>query len=248
MVAQSARNLWTIFRHEFSLYFGSPIVYFIGALWFLFVGVFFSISVASFNQGAPLTMDNTISTMGFLAIFIAPGLTMRLISEEMRTGTHELLLTAPVRDWEVVVGKWLGAWGVLTVFVLISLIFPLILTFLGSPDGGDILTAYIGLWLLWGMALAIGVMASAMTPYQIIAFIISLALLIGLWLAQAVFNFIPNPLIQEIASEATIFSHFQNTMVQRGIIQVENLVYFIGVIAIALFLATNFLGTRRWRA
>ena len=103
---RSIHTLWTIFKHEFSLYWISPIAYLVGGAWLFLSGFFFSRSVDAFNQGGlgfgslEPSMSYTLSPMAFLLMFLAPALTMRLVSDEIRSGTHELLLTAPVRDWE----------------------------------------------------------------------------------------------------------------------------------------------------
>jgi ABC-2 type transport system permease protein len=136
-VGRSLQTLWVIFKHEFSLFFISPIVYFIGAGWLFFAGLFFTFAMNDYNSGyAEPGMASVLGSLAFLLIFIAPAITMRMISEEIRTGTHELLFTAPVRDWEIVVGKWLGAWGVLTIFILLTVPYPLILVWRGTPDIG----------------------------------------------------------------------------------------------------------------
>src|SRR5215212_7457826 len=127
-ISRSLHTLWTIFKQEFSLYWISPIAYIVGAIWLFFSGVFFSYYLSQLNQSSGFSffgsmspneaLTGTLSPMAFLLMFLAPALTMRLVSEEIRSGTHELLLTSPIRDWEIIVGKWLGAWGVFTVFIV----------------------------------------------------------------------------------------------------------------------------------
>lgn len=247
-IARSLRTLWLIFKHEFNLYFVSPIVYLIGAVWLFLAGGFFSLSLVTMNEGfAEPSMIGMLSPMVFLMIFIAPALTMRLISEELRTGTHELLFTAPVRDWEIVLGKWLAVWAVFTVFILATAAQPAILLLRGNPDPGLILTGYLGLWLMGGATLAIGVLASATTQYQLVSFMITMGILIVLWLAQVVTRVFNNMTINDILREISITSHFQN-MVNRALINPLDIAYFIGLIVIALFLATQALSTRRWSA
>ncbi|HEC23694.1 MAG TPA: hypothetical protein ENI95_12350 [Chloroflexi bacterium] len=248
-VTRSLFALWVIFKHEFSLYFISPIVYFIGAAWLFFAGLFFSLSFTNFNTGlGEPSMISTLSPLAFLMIFIAPALTMRLLAEEIRTGTHELLFTAPVRDWEIVVGKWLGAWGVVTIFILLTLPYSFLLVWRGSPDQGMILTGYLGLWLLSGAVLGVGVFASSLTQYQLVAFMVSMAILIFLWVSDAVVSLINNPLVGDILRELTITSHYHQTMLTRGLIDPVDVAYFVALMAVSLFLATQTLGTRRWRA
>jgi ABC-2 type transport system permease protein len=238
-----------IFKHEFSLFFISPIVYFIGAGWLFFAGLFFSFSMNNFNSGlSEPTMTAILGSMAFLLIFIAPAMTMRMISEELRTGTHELLFTSPVRDWEIVVGKWLGAWGVLTIFILLTVPYPLILIWRGTPDTGLMLAGYLGIWLLAGAVLAIGILTSALTQYQLVAFMLGMAVLIALWLADAFVSLVSGVVASDVLTEITLQSHYHQTMLSRGLVDPLDIGYFVGVIILSLFIATQVLGTRRWRA
>lgn len=248
-IGRSFHNLWTIFRAEFRLYFISPIVYFVGAVWLFFFGVFFAGAMPYFNDGSiDLTMSYTLGTMAFLVMFMVPALTMRLIAEEIRQGTHELLFTTPVRDWEIVVGKWLAAWGVMTVFMLISFFYPLLMIWRGTPEIGSMISAYLSFWLWNGAVTAIGVLASALTQYQLVAFIVAEGAALFLFLAdRAAGGLINNPTVTEILSAITLSSHQEN-MMSRGLLDPVDFAYFFGVMAIFLFLATQILSTRRWRA
>lgn len=247
-VGRSLRNLWIIFRHEFNLFFLSPVVYLIGAVWYFLAAGFFSISLFSMNQGfVEPNMYNMLDTMIFLMIFIAPALTMRLVSEELRQGTHELLFTAPIRDWEIIVGKWLAVWAVFTVFILLTAILPVILVTRGNPDVGMILTGYLGLWLLGGATLAIGTLASSLTQYQLVAFMVTMGLLVFLWISDGVTQIIQSPSVNSVLSEISLTNHYYN-LVSRAIIDPVDIAYFVVLIALSLFLATQMLSTRRWSA
>ncbi len=252
-IGRSLRNVWVIAKQEFTLFFASPLVYFLGAAWMFFAGLFFlPWLIQGFNQGNPLSVGGMLQTLAFLSIFLAPALTMRLVSEEIRTGTHELLFTSPVRDWEIITGKWLGAWGVTIAFTLLTAIYPLYLFTLGSPDPGMIIAAYIGFLLMWGMVLALGMLTSALTQYQLVSFVIGFVSLIFMWVAgsfvPAVSTLFSSQFLQDLLNGITIQSHFQNTMLSKGIVQPVDIAYFVGLIAIFLFLATQVLGSRRWRA
>jgi ABC-2 type transport system permease protein len=245
-IGRSLRAVWVILKHDFNLYFQSPIVYLIGAVWLFLAGGFFSLALSAMNQGAlEPSLQPMLDPMVFLMIFIAPALTMRLVSEELRAGTHELLFTAPVRDWEIIVGKWLAVWAVFTIFILLTAPMPFILVMRGNPDQGLILTGYLGLWLMGGATLAIGVLASSLTQYQLIAFMISLGAFVFLWVAQGVTQLINSELLLDVFSEISFIPHYQN-LVSRAIIDPVDITYFVGMIAIALFLATQMLSTRRW--
>ncbi|MCC6905420.1 MAG: ABC transporter permease subunit [Anaerolineae bacterium] len=247
-ISRTFHSIWTITKQEFVLFFGSPLVYLIGAVWLVIAGGFFVFDLNYFNQGfAEPSMINTLVVMVFLLLFFAPALTMRLISEELRQGTHELLFTAPVRDWEIVVGKWLAVWAVLTVFMLPTLIYPAILFWRADPESGQILTGYLGLWLASGAMLAIGVFASSLTEYQLAAFFIGVGLMLFLYLADTVSGLVTNTTARNVLSDLTLRVHYEN-MIQRGLIDPVDVAYFIATILISLFLASQVLGTRRWRA
>ena len=248
-VGRSLQTLWVIFKHEFSLFFISPIVYFIGAGWLFFAGLFFSFAMNNYNSGyAVPSMTSVLGSMAFLLIFIAPAITMRMVSEEIRTGTHELLFTAPVRDWEIIVGKWLGSWGVLTIFILLTVPYPLILLWRGTPDTGLILAGYLGIWLLSGAVLAIGILTSSLSQYQLVAFMIGMAVLITLWLSDAFVSLVSGAVISDVLTELTLQSHYHDTMLSRGLVSPLDIGYFVGIMVLSLFIATQILGTRRWRA
>jgi ABC-2 type transport system permease protein len=246
---RSLRTLWIIFKHEFRLYFVSPLVYLIGAVWLFLAGGFFSLGLY-FNINPGLSEPSMIDMFGpmvFLMIFIAPGLTMRLVSDELRAGTHELLFTAPIRDWEIILAKWLAVWAVFSVFILATVIFPAILVLRGNPDVGLILTSYLGLWLMAGTTLACGVFASTLTQYQPVAFMIGLGITLFLWVSQAISNLFTSTILSEAFIEIGLNNHYQN-LISRAIIDPVDIAYFIGLSAIFLFLSTQILTTRRWSA
>lgn len=246
---RSLNAIWVIAKQEFILFFGSPVIYFIGAVWLFISGLFFAFSLNFFNQGfgGEPTLSDTLGVMAFLLLFIAPALTMRLISDEIRAGTHELLFTAPVRDWEIVVGKWLAIWGVLTVFVLIMGIYAGILIWRSTIDPGELAVGYLGLWLTGGASLALGVLASSLTQHQPIAFMLGMGGMLGLYLTNAISQLFTNITIRETLADLSLLSHYQN-MINRALIDPVDIAYFIGLSAISLFLAAQVLGTRRWRA
>lgn len=263
-ITRSLHTVWTIAKEEFNLYWVSPIAYLVGAVWLFFSGLFFALLLQDLNQGgmfgaAAPEMRGVLSNMAFLIVFLAPALTMRLVADEIRSGTHELLMTAPVRDWEIILGKWLGVWGVFTVFILISLLYPAVLIWRGSPDVALLITSYLGYWLWAGTVLAVGVLASAVTQFQLVAFILGLFGTLILFLAgifadivsQLVTAVAPNSpasAVSEVFYQLSVRTHYFDTMLQRGLIEWVDIAYFAGVIAICLFVATQMLSSRRWRA
>lgn len=247
-IGRSLRTLWVITKQEFSIFFVSPIVWLIGAIWLFFAGGFFSLALVQFNeQGAEPNMLLVLGNLLFLLIFMAPALTMRLITEELHTGTHELLFTAPVRDWEIVTGKWLGAWGVMAVFILLTLPFPFILIQRGDPEISLIITGYLGLLLMTGAMLAVGVFASSLTQYQLVSFFVSMGILLALYLAELGSVLVTGTAVGEFFSELSMIGHYQN-LIQRALIDPMDIMYFVGMILVFLFLATQSLSTRRWTA
>jgi ABC-2 type transport system permease protein len=253
-------NLWTVFKREFALYFISPIFYLVGGVYLLFAGLFFTASLVSFNQGFDEpTMNGVLQPMLFLTMFFASAITMRAMAEENRQGTIELLLTAPVRDWEIIVGKFLAAWAVVSVLIVIMLIYPFILAARGNPDQGVMMSGYLGLWLLSGMMLGVGILASSLTQYQLLAFFISLFALLMQWLAWFLADLVEQlfasvratgvtvaSIVSQVLDNLTIPEHYSRML--TGLINWSDIAYFVGLIALCLFLAAQRLQMRRWSA
>lgn len=241
-------GLAVVMKQEISLYFSSPLVYLIGAVWFFFAGGFFSLSLYNINMfGGDLSLVGMLSILVYLMIFIGPALTMRLLSEEYRSGTQELLFTAPVRDWEIIGGKWLASYAVFTLFMLISFIYPLILIIRGNPDINLFATGYLGLWLMAGAVLAIGIFASSLSQYQLVSFMIGFGMLLFLWLAELGAGLVNNPAVKEVFTQLSLVAHYES-LITRALIDPIDLAYFLWLIILSLFLSTQALSTRRWNA
>jgi len=259
------RNIWTIAKREYDHYFVSPVAYVVAFAILLAIGVVFAINFFYFSQNAfqnPGAVPDTSSVTGvfvFLLIFATPALTMRLISDEARTGTLELLLTAPVKDSELVIGKWLGSMLFVLTLVVTTLVYPLILngvkfgsfTLLNgyvSPglDINVVLTSYLGVILIAGVFLSLGTGISAMFTNQIAAFFASFALFFFLWWLVG----FPANVIQ--GNSAEIFRyldmkiHFYGAL-SDGIVNLSDLVYYLSLIALGLFTGTVAVEMRRWR-
>src|SRR5688572_11900395 len=176
------RNIWTIANKEFSQYFISPIAYAVAFLVLSVVGLIFilnilSLSTNSFSANAPDSRPIT-GLLGFLLMMFTPALTMRLVADEVRMGTMELLLTAPLRDYELIIGKWLGAFLFILALIAITLIFPLMINGMVKPNGIDqlqMMSGYLGLILVAAAFLALGVGISAIFSNQIAAFFTTMA-------------------------------------------------------------------------
>src|SRR5208337_4485840 len=177
------RNVWTITKRELGAYFTSPLAY-VFIVIFLLLSGFFTFFVGGFFERQEASLVRPFFDWHpWFYLFLVPAVGMRLWAEERRVGTIELLLTFPVTAWQAIVGKFLASWLFLAVALLMT--FPIVITvnYLGSPDNGVILSAYIGSWLMAGAYLAISCMTSAMTRTQVVSFIISVVLCLFLLLA-----------------------------------------------------------------
>ncbi len=236
----------TIAARELTSLFYSPIAYIILALFSLGLTlIFFRYTL---YIGGPADMRFTFTWVIWLLMSLAPALTMRLLSEELATGTIETLMTAPVSDTQVIIGKWLGTLIFTTILMLIPIAaLTVVLEYASSPHWGPILTGTIGLFLVASLFLAIGIFASAITKNQIIAWIFTLFLITFLSLAMqelAAADFL-HPKIAIAISYINLNRHFQPFTI--GIINTASIVYFITGTAFFLFLATLTLQSKRWR-
>ncbi len=242
------RNVWLIARKEFQHYFISPIAYAVAFAILLILGILFygNILGASMQQMTP-DIQIIIAPLTTLLLFTSPGITMRTLAEEQKTGTLELLLTAPVRDWEVVVGKWLGAMLFVLTVLALTLFYPLILNQLVQPgiDQGLMIAGYLGLLLVVGAFLAIGVLMSTVLNNQIAAFFATLGALLVLWMVSY-----PAQVMGSAGGELIRYldmsEHFYPSFI-RGIVELKDVVYYLSVTALALFLGSVSVETRRWR-
>lgn len=245
------KNIWTIAKREYDNYFNSPLAYVIALALFLPVGVFFSFSMLNSQQQAMYggsAPDTTFINFVFvfLMIFLAPALTMRLISDEARMGTLELLLTAPVKDFELVAGKWLGGFLFVLTLIALTLIFPIILNNYISPnlDYKLLLSSYIGLILVVASFLALGVGISALFSNQFAAFFMTLGLFFFLWFMVSIpANFVGSA--GGVFNYLSLSDHF--SAMNQGTITLGDLVYLLSLIALGLFVGTTAIEIRRWR-
>jgi ABC-2 type transport system permease protein len=187
----------------------------------------------------------------FLTFVTAPLLTMRLLAEETREGTLEVMMTLPMGDFQLVLGKFLAAWGYYTVLLLITIVYHLILLTIGTPDLGAAFGAYFGAWLYGGAVLAITMIWSAITEDQIVSAFLGAATVLVLFLAEIAASWIASnaatSLFADFVREIGLQAHYHATML-RGILRAEDILYFIFMIIGALFITTRIVETRRWRA
>ncbi len=242
------RNVWTVAKREFNMYFASPVAYAFSFVVLLVLGVFFYADFANsaLQQGSP-DSTRTISLFVTLLLFFSPAVTMRLMAEEQRTGTIELLLTAPVREWELVTGKWLAAFGFVTLLVALTLIYALILSRFVTPglDNGLMAAAYLGLILIVAAFLAVGVFVSTLFTNQIAAFFGIMAVSLLLWVISYPVQNATGP-VASFLQYLDFSNHFYNNFF-RGVIDLADVVYFVSVTVFFLFLASRIVESRRWR-
>jgi len=237
---RAVTNTMAVARRELGSYFSSPLAYVV-TFFFLFVcGLLFYQSLAG-QQATIRPVDSTIMT---ILLLLAPLLSMRLLAEEQRTGTLELLLTAPVRDGEVVVGKFLGALGLLAVMIALTLLYPVILYLWGRPDSGEVIGGYLAVVLFGAAALAIGLFASSLTQNQIVSAVIAFAVMLVLWVLDTVVQPIGGP-VGSVLTYLAVYPHISD--MAQGVINTKDVLYYVSLIVGALFLATRSLEARRWR-
>ena len=242
------RNTWTIAKREFNMYFASPVAYVVAFGLLLILGLFFyaDFTFASSSGSAP-DASGTTGLFVFLMLIFTPALTMRLMAEEQRTGTIELLLTAPLREWELVTGKWLAAFGFVSVLIVLTGIYAFILNRFVVPglDLGALAASYLGLFLIVAAFLAVGLFVSSLFSNQIAAFFGIIAALLLLWIIGV-------PVQNATGPVATFVNYleFRNHYYQNfasGVVDLSDVVFFVSVVVLFLFLAARTVESRRWR-
>lgn len=236
----------TVFRREMGQYFTSPFAYVIAAAVLLLTGILFNrdLSVSMSTKSADPSLVPVV--LSFTMIFFAPLLTMRLFAEERREGTLELLLTAPVSDGSIVVGKFLGAWCYYSLLLLITFSYQIILSAITAPDLGHAMSAYIGIWLYGGATLAVGMMFSSLTENQIVAAFLSMIALILLWLGDQAGDLITNIDLARVVRTLSLQGHF-STSFAAGLLRAEDAAFYAGVMVVAIFVTIRAVESNRWR-
>ena len=238
---------WIIFRREVGQYLVSPVAYLIAAAFLLLTGFIFNNDLVASVTIKPASPAVVPAFLSFALVFFAPVLTMRMLAEERREGTLELLLTAPVRDSDIVLGKFLGAWFYYSVLLSLTLIYQIILLTITQPDLGHAISAYIGIWLYGGAALAVGIFFSALTENQVVAAFLSTAALLVLYLGGLAGQIVANLELARLINTLTLQGHFVSSFA-FGLVRAEDVVFYAGMIIIMLFVTIGVVESRRWRA
>ncbi|MFH1277914.1 MAG: ABC transporter permease subunit [Candidatus Eisenbacteria bacterium] len=233
----------TIMKKEFRSYFDSPVAYiyitfFLVLSSWLYLRGFFLVGQAS--------MRGWFGILPWLLLFFVPAVTMRLWAEEKKLGTIELLMTLPVKDHEVVLGKFFASFFFLTVTLALSFSIPVLVALLGDPDGGQIMGGYIGAVLLGGAFLAVGLFVSSLTENQIIAFIIGITLTFGLFIVGEEFVIYNAPrVLVPLLKFLGMGAHYDS--IGRGVVDSRDVVYYLSVIAFFLYLNVRSVESRKWK-
>jgi len=234
------RNTTTIALREFKSYLASPMAYVVTGIFLVLTGFLFSISSATYFE---TSIRGFLGTGSLLLLLLASVLTMRLLAEERKMGTLELLLTAPVKGSEVIVGKFLGSLGILTAMLALTFYYPIILMWFGDPDWGPVATGYLGLFLLGSASLAVGLFASSLTSNQIVAAVVAGGILFALWFLGMAADLLPEAL-GEVIGYFSLSHYFPDLM--RGVIDTRGIIYYLSITVLFLFLAIRSLENSRW--
>jgi ABC-2 type transport system permease protein len=256
-VSRTLRNVTTIAGKELRGYFGSPVAWVMMGLFAVLFGYFYNVYLAVFLSpmrsqfGAP-PVQNVNSEMirpllqnaSVLILFLLPMMTMRTYSEEKRSGTIELLLTAPITDVEIILGKFVGAVGLYAGLLVVTAIYIALLFGVGSPEWRPILSGYAGLLLLGACFISVGLFISSLTKNQMVAgaatFVVALMFWIISWFADS-----SGPTTAAILNYLSVTQHFDDF--GKGVIDTKHIVFYLSFIAFGLFLTLKSVDSERWR-
>lgn len=246
------RNIWIIASREYRTYFSGVVAYLFGFVLLLVLGGVFYASLyatmQSFGQYPPPGVDVVTGPMMFVLVFACPAFTMRLLSEEQRQGTIELLLTAPLKDWELVVGKWLGSFLMVATFVAITLIYPLTLNSIVSPgiDQGPLVSGYLGVLLVSAAFLGMGVAISSLFSNQVASFLVTFVVIVVFWWIFGMFAQVGGAQGGQLVKYLDMSTHYYENL-YTGVVDLSSVIYLLSITAFSLLLGTVIVESRRWR-
>ena len=254
------RNVMAIAQRELKSYFSSPIAYVIIGFFALLFGYFFYALLSFFERqsmqmgmqgGGPQAMNINQMLVGplfmnatVILLFIFPLITMRTYSEEKRSGTIELLLTSPLTDLQIILGKFAGAMLLYAAMLGVTLVHMSLLFLYGSPEWKPLATGYLGLLLMGGCFLSVGLLISSLTKNQIVSGMVTFAVFLLLWVINWIGSFV-GPTAQAVLQHLSITEHFDDFA--KGIIDTKHLVYYVSFMAFGLFLTMKSVDSERWR-
>ncbi len=254
-------NILAIAHKELKSYFASPIAYIVIGLWALLYGYFFvailsffvrqSMQMGQLGMQGPQAMNVNqqlirplLQNVTILILFLMPMVTMRTYSEEKRSGTIELLLTSPLTDLQIVLGKFLGAMALYGVMLAVTGIHIGLLFVYGHPEWKPIVAAYLGLLLLGGCFISLGLFISSLTKNQIVAGMVTFAVFLMLWVITWIGSF-SGPTLDKLTQYLSIIDHFDDF--QKGVLDTTHLIYYVSFITFGLFLTAKSVDSERWR-
>ena len=255
------RNILAIAHKELKAYFSSPIAYIVIGLWALMYGYFFvalmnffvrqSMQMNQFGMQGPQAMNVNqqlirplLQNVLILILFLMPMVTMRAYSEEKRSGTIELLLTSPVTDWQIILGKFFGALALYAVMLAVTLIHIGVLFIYGNPEWKPIATTYLGLLLFGGCFISVGLLISSLTKNQIVAFTASFGVFLLLWIIDWMGSF-AGPTVNSLLTYLSVIGHLEDFT--KGVLDTTHLIYYLSFITFGLFLTAKSVDSERWR-
>jgi ABC-2 type transport system permease protein len=254
-------NILAIAQKELKAYFASPIAYIVIGFWALLYGYFFvailsffvrqSMQMNQFGMQGPQSMNVNqqlirplLQNVNILVLFLMPMVTMRTYSEEKRSGTIELLLTSPVTDFQIIMGKFLGAMALYGCMLAVTLIHIGLLFVYGSPEWKPIVTTYIGLLLFGGCFVSLGLFISSLTKNQIVAGMVTFAVFLLLWIITWIGSF-SGPTVDKITQYISILDHLDDF--GKGVLDTTHIIYYLSFITFGLFLTAKSVDSERWR-
>lgn len=257
------RIFFLIFKKEFKSYFASPVAYVVITMFLILTGYLFYNTLTSFSTiSFQATTDPMLAKqVGFfnitesvvrplfgyislILLLMVPLLTMRLFSEEKKSGTIELLLTYPVTDMQVLLGKFLSCMAVFAIMIALTALYPVLLIAFGQPETGPIITGYIGLFLVGASFISLGIFASSLTENQIIAATVAFGLLLLFWMIGSSAS-LAGRTLEDILSYISLAAHWEGFA--KGVIDTEDIVYYLIFISLFLFLTLRILESKKWR-
>lgn len=235
-------NVPALFRREISAYFFSPIAYIVIAVFLVYTGFFFATSLFEAKE---VSLRFCVMYIQFILPFLIPVITMRLFAEESKSGTLETLMTAPVTDFEVVISKFLAAFGLYNIMIASTLIYVIFLHWIGSPDYGSIISSYIGLMLMGSVYIAVGLLTSASTKNQIVAAVIGIVGLLFLLVIGFVHYLVGEGLLSSCLKYIGTYDHWETFT--KGLIDSRDIIYYITLTSLLLFITIRVVESRKWR-
>lgn len=253
------RNIITIARRDFKAYFTSPVAYVVAGAFLAIMGwmFFFNLShfnlqnlqYQQFNMGKGISITDGIirplfGNMNVIFLFLVPFITMRLFAEERKMHTIELLMTSPVTNWEIILGKFFSSFALVACILAGTLVYPIVLFLTGNPDPGPVFTSYLGTLFMFSCYLSVGLFCSSLTENQIVAAVLTWGILLFFWLISWATQS-AGPVLSDVLQHLSLINHYNNF--SRGIIETTDVVFYLSFIGLGLFLTNRVLDSYRWR-